>query len=62
MKNLQKLEQHVEQLCKDVLTPLSTIDRDITLIPDFEDDIKTFVKYAEFQHVIHFTYPHNMPT
>ena len=51
MKKLLALKRHVEQLCEDVLTPLSDMDKDMELPSKFEDEIKTFEKYAEFQHV-----------
>ena len=51
MKKLLALSRHVEQLCDEVLIPLSTIDEDMELPSEFENDIKTFQTYAEFQHV-----------
>ena len=48
MEKLQNLKKRVEQLCEEVLKPLSTIDRDMELTSTFMDDIKTFGKYAEF--------------
>ena len=46
MKKLQNLKQHVQRLCKDVLTPLSNVDKDIALPSEFEEDITIFVGYA----------------
>ena len=51
MKKLQNLKQHVQRLCKDVLTPLSKVDRDIELPSEFEEDIKIFAKYVAFKLV-----------
>ena len=51
MKKLLALKRHVEQLCEDVLTPLSDMDKDMELPSKFQDEIKTSEKYAEFQYV-----------
>ena len=50
MKKLLELKLHAEKL-SEVLTPLSGIDKNIKLPSEFENAIKTFEKYAEFQHV-----------
>ena len=46
MKKLRNLKQHVQRLCKDVLTPLSNVYKDIALPSVFEEDITIFVGYA----------------
>ena len=51
MKKLLELKLHVEKLSEEVLIPLSSIDKNMRLPSEFEDAIKTFEKYAEFQYV-----------
>ena len=50
MKKFLELKLHVEKLSEEVLIPLSGIDKNMKLPSEFEDAIKTFEKYAEFQH------------
>ena len=45
-EKLQMLKQNVKQLCKDVLTPLCSADKDMELPSEFRDGIDIFIEYA----------------